>query len=430
MKDLYTFDCTSPLALETYYEVRQAYAHLFDELKLPYLIAEADSGDMGGNLSHEFHFPTSKGEDHVISCTSCDYVANEELAESSIRYGEDASLPAEKLQVWRGISRDRETLINVWYPLTSSSGHSSLHPEVTGVNLHAIKALFSDADVSIDNPLPFWGVQNSNNVDISPLTKPPKLLLNLVDGRLSQSTLSKIVSNDPHLPFWPESKQQIKDIEVKTITRDPSTQNPLNLLRIKDGDHCPRCHNGALKVQKAIELGHTFHLGTRYSEPLGANVTLIDSSKKNNGGELQQTYSQVPLQMGCHGIGVSRMIGAVADTLADEKGLNWPRVMAPFEIVIVPSRGREEAAVEVYDTLNSQASGGENQQPDLILDDRTQSFAWKMQDADLVGYPIIVVVGKRWKEGVCEVQCRRLQIRQDIRIDELQTFTNSLLSQL
>jgi len=125
------------------------------------------------------------------------------------------------------------------------------------------------------------------------------------------------------------------------------------------------------------------------------------------------------------------MIGAVADTLADDKGLNWPRVMAPFEVVIVPSKGLDEAALEVYDVLCKMPSNSGVSQLDLILDDRAESFPWKMRDADLVGYPVIVVVGRRWKaESSCEVQCRRLQLRQEVPLVELADFIRSILSQL
>jgi prolyl-tRNA synthetase len=122
----------------------------------------------------------------------------------------------------------------------------------------------------------------------------------------------------------------------------------------------------------------------------------------------------------------------VADMLADEKGLNWPRVMAPFEAVIVPA-GRGEfvdAAEEVYDSLLSTQAAA--QAPlDLVLDDRKNSFGWKMKDADLVGYPVVVVVGKKWAEGkMCEVQCRRLKVNEDVAFDKLPRYINDLLDQL
>jgi prolyl-tRNA synthetase len=185
-----------------------------------------------------------------------------------------------------------------------------------------------------------------------------------------------------------------------------------------------------LKVQKAIELGHTFHLGTRYSKPMEATVTvpsgLVENKSTVQGNSPQSeenTQDQVPMEMGCHGIGVTRTIGAVAETLADEKGLNWPRVMAPFEIVVVPGKGLGEDSLKIYDTLSAATM-------DPVLDDRKVSIAWKLRDADLIGYPIIVLLGKKWKEGLCEVQCRRLGVKQDVKVMDLKGFVENLLRQL
>ena len=337
MKDLYTFDSNIPAALATYEEVRKVYTGLFDELKLPYLVARADSGDMGGNLSHEFHFPTTIGEDYIISCAGeCGYVANEELATSPI----GSALEADHgFDVWRGISRDRKTLINVW--------HSS--PTDRVVNIHAVKDIIPELDTSIEESSSLW-TDNSNLPN-------SRLLINLVDGRLSSSVRAKIESDDSEIPYWP-SAEKPPGITMKTISQSKLTQQPLNLLRIVDGDPCPEC-DSTLNVQKAIELGHIFHLGARYSEPLNATVTtpveLLGGSGPTIEGHtttLSSSTREVPMQMGCHGIGVSRIIGAVADTLADTKGLNWPRAIAPYEIVIVPGKGREDDALEVFDKIS------------------------------------------------------------------------------
>lgn len=441
MKDLYTFDYAPSLALATYHQVREAYARLFDELKLPYLVAEADSGDMGGNLSHEFHFPTLKGEDHVINCDTCDYVANEELAESAIPQDNlDGSSTAvdDGLQVWRGISRDRSTLVNVWYPacLADNSSPSGASP-APEVNVNAVKALFPDLDASVQNPLSIWSDQAVHQLKTESSVPYPKGLVNLVDYRLPSVVHASIESGNTNLPLWPALfEDSIKNGDVRVLVRDPSKQTPLNLLRIRAGDFCPRCPGGRLEVRRAIELGHTFHLGTRYSEPLDANVAVPSRFLKSRTSDAEKSHKvnqdqQVPLQMGCHGIGVTRMIGAVAETLADEKGLNWPRVMAPFEVVIIPGKGHEEAALTVYDALRASVDDSRDPSLDIVLDDRTHSFPWKMRDADLVGYPVIVVLGRRWKaEQVVEIQCRRLKIRQDLHIGEAPAFVGSLLSSL
>ena len=151
--------------------------------------------------------------------------------------------------------------------------------------------------------------------------------------------------------------------------------------------------------------------------------------------------------MGCHGVGISRIIGAVADALIDDKGLNWPRVIAPFEVVIIADQSSSQDAEHVYDILTtdrSPASGatlhnsGDEVLPsslpasDAIFDDREVSLAWKLKDADLVGYPVIVVLGKTWRStGLVEVQCRRLgYVKEEVPLIGLKGYIHGLLSQL
>lgn len=425
MKDLYTFDLNESRALATYDEVRKVYASLFDELKVPYLVAQADSGDMGGNLSHEFHFPTTQGEDHIISCTSsCGYVANEELAKSPLH---EVMESGGSLELWQGISRDRGTLINVWYPSSTPGRKSQALPEV---NVHAIKNIIPELDASIENPSALWAATRARSQSLQ--------VLNLVDGRLPRSLKKEIKRlSDAKIPDRPI---EMPPSEIVTdVIFETSEQEPLNLLRIQDGDPCPNpdCA-GSLKVEKAIELGHTFHLGTRYSDPLQATV-MVPAELLGDGNldpdtpaskPVANSSLEIPMQMGCHGIGVSRIIGAVADTLADDKGLNWPRVIAPYEVIVLASKGDlENAALEVYDALSG--SSVSQAARDVILDDRAQSFAWKMRDADLVGYPIIIVVGRTWKtKGMCEVQCRRLEIREEVALKDIPGFVDILLDQL
>ncbi|RKF63549.1 Proline--tRNA ligase [Erysiphe neolycopersici] len=438
MKDLYTFDSGPSSALLTYQMVRTIYANLFNELKLPYIEAEADSGDMGGNLSHEFHFPTKKGEDYLLTCSHCNYTVNEELAETVV--SERPKIDSNHLSndvrtvVWRGISKDRSTLINVWY---NAANCTDINQDSAKVNFHAIKSAYPDFDPSVDDALPYYTEDSLVNKEFKEkISRPIRQIVNIVDFRVPISTLELINSKSSHMAILPQSLTGYSnDIKTENIFHHPSSGKPMNLLRRQDGDPCPRCPHGSLKVFKAIELGHTFHLGTRYSLPLRASLPIsleviereklvpeVDSESQAN------NIQRVPMQMGCHGIGLSRMIGAVADTLADEKGLNWPRVMAPYEVVIIPSKGHESGAETVYDQLNPEFT---TPAIDIAIDDRNLSFPWKMRDADLIGYPIIVIVGRKWElERTCEVQCRRLKIKSQVSIENLRGTVNSLLQQL
>ncbi|QKD47937.2 uncharacterized protein FOBCDRAFT_235740 [Fusarium oxysporum Fo47] len=364
MKDLYTFDLTTLEAVETYRQVSAAYRAFFDELKLPYLVAEASSGDMGGDLSHEYHLPSSVGEDTVINCDSCGYTANDEVAAlrpPSTAYDGSESPPASHFRVWRGISKDRKALINAWYPRSSGASAES------GLNLHAVKSAVPELDATIEDPLPLWGASLESGT-----TK----VINVVDGRL----VPVFESVRDQLPLLPEDLQPYQ-VEYSTIDSTASGGG-LNLARITDGDACPRCEEGALKIHRALECGHTFQLGTRYSVPLDACVTIPRSGIPAAAAEEGLIPgSRIPLQMGCHGVGVSRIFGAVAEILADEQGLNWPRAIAPFEVAIIPASDLAEDSLRIYDLL----AAGDNSRNglDVVLDDRQRSFVWKMKDADM-----------------------------------------------
>ncbi|KAH7017859.1 hypothetical protein EDB80DRAFT_706199 [Ilyonectria destructans] len=408
MKDLYTFDLTVSSAIETYREVSAAYRAFFTELKLPFLVAEASSGDMGGDLSHEYHLPSAVGEDIVVNCGSCGYAANDEVATARTpSTSKDTITPASQIRVWRGISQDRNTLINAWYPEADVAQSDS------GPNLHAIKSAVPELDTSIDTPLPFWG---------DALSGGKARVINVIDTRIAP-TFDNLRERLPLLPDGLESH----DVQ-HSFLGNAGEDKGLNLVRLADGDGCPRCEEGTLKIHRALEVGHTFHLGTRYSVPLEACVT-IPTQLPETISEGLVPGSRTPVQMGCHGVGVSRIFGAVAEVLGNEIGLNWPRAIAPFEIAIISTPGTEQDSLDLYDTLAGR--NGSESSFDVILDDRKHSFVWKMQDAEMVGYPVVVIMGKSWKnDGTCEVRCRRLSVKENVSVEALPAFVSGLLDQL
>lgn len=485
MKDLYTFDESTSKALQTYETVRNAYSAFFDEFKIPYLTAEAASGDMGGELSHEYHFPTTKGEDNLIQCTSCSYITNEELAGTERKFGPrekispksstegsvtersqlDKSMSnysnlASSYNFWFGITKDRHKIVKAIFPknVEVKSVHDTLFRE-TRINPHILKEIAPGVDFSVENPVKAfksyieqYGLELSQNSNTS--IKTP-LLIPIFDYRIPKSdvtTYMEDMENNKDSEFGPT-------VHFQHTSEAKDEKNAPNLIRIDAGDPCPKCNTGTLKTQTAIELGHTFHLGTRYSKPLQATIatdpnqtpdlrdpsspaTATDPSKPP-----QQQRKTAYLQMGCHGIGVSRLIGAIANSLADDKGLNWPRVIAPFETIIIPTKGLESAATEIYDLLSnispSPPSPSSTLTPpntttndntptiDTILDDRAKDFGWKLKDADLIGYPVIVVVGRAWRQlGKVEVQCRRLGVRVEVHGEELRGTVLGVLGRL
>ncbi|KAJ5767128.1 uncharacterized protein N7511_004744 [Penicillium nucicola] len=438
MKDLYTFDYSVSEALKTYSAVKQAYVGLFDELKIPYLVAAADSGNMGGSLSHEYHFISPKGEDDVVSCSHCAHVYNEELADGkthSFEETEPSTLPGFQTGneveggstvstgMWMAISHDSNTIVRGWYPKFSMQ-NSATEPVERHVNSHAVKAIATAAginlDLSVENPLQKWTAHVKKNKSS---TNKPRVL-DLYDSQV------RVYQRPPLSDLLEQASCTADEIEYSKLDRFPDTSNKLSLVRVHDGDQCSQCAHGSLTSHSAVELGHTFHLGTRYSEVLNANVSVNSSlleGPAESGAKPSAKEQIVPMQMGCHGIGVSRMISAVANRLADSKGLNWPRVIAPYEVVVVPGKGMESVADQVYDHLTADPAAP----VDVILDDRDKGMGWKLGDADLIGYPVIVVVGNGWKkQQTLEVQCRRLNVKEDVSLDNLRTFVESLLMQL
>ena len=386
MKDLYTFDSSVEQARQTYDEVRKAYVAFLEDLRLPYLTAKASSGNMGGDLSHEYHFASPFGEDTIISCDACNYSLNEELYVGT----EDTSAKSKAMECSHSadvaaqhyISKDRKKLCTIYY--SASDGEP---------NIYAVKALFPSLDSAVESDVALAQRKGAADGHVS-----------YCEPKNRQGAIAI------HSKVFPESDQQalqLPQVNGKDIA----------LTRARDGDTCPHCNQGKLKLHQAVEIGHTFYLGKRYSIPLEARV-------------INEHNEQVAIEMGCHGIGVSRLIGAVASLLMDSKGLNWPLAICPFEVVIVSGPKIQASDVdEVHDQLS--AASNDEKILDIAIDDRKHGVPYKLNDADLVGYPFIVVIGRAWESRrEVELQCRRLGVKKDVPLAELQSQIREYSKQL
>ncbi|KAI9842172.1 MAG: hypothetical protein M1838_003252, partial [Thelocarpon superellum] len=215
MKDLYTFDHSVEDALSTYKEVRQAYLAFFDELKIPYLVAEADSGNMGGSVSHEYHVPTSMGEDCVISCDACEYVANEELAESSV----DEDWFSGDVGVWTGTTADRSILVQAFYP--------TMGPGKSGINIHAVRRVIPSLDASLEDPIKAWeeGCRRGGRTGE---------IMKIYDCRipLTYNGPGPLITSD-----YSVAQAASQAPRVMTVRANPTTTTALNLLKIGPGNN-------------------------------------------------------------------------------------------------------------------------------------------------------------------------------------------------
>ena len=354
MKDMYSFDVTAEAAQETYSEVQAAYNAFFTELGVPFVVAEADSGAIGGSLSHEYHYLSSHGEDTVVTCPSCKYTANEEKAVSQAL--EDAE-PAVDAEVEYRVSADRTTLVAAYFPVGRAFNPLLLDAELPGV----VDSSVASSAQALDQFMA--GVADDTDMF-------DKRLVRVMDARVGRTT------NLPSLPFRPSRSTTTTLIDVPLVA-------PV------DGECCPSCDEPGLKTTRAIEVGHTFYLGTKYSEPLDATVATAE------GG----AAAPAVVEMGCYGIGVSRVLAAIALHCHDADGLAWPRAVAPYDAIVVAQDA--ETGAKVTNTLRAAGVAA-------VLDDRVDArFGHKLRDARAIGIPFTVVAGKGFQTtGLLEIQPR------------------------
>lgn len=374
MKDGYSFDVDEEKALETYKSVVGAYHKIFDELGVPYVKAQADSGDIGGDLSHEWQYLNDTGEDTVFSCDSCGHVSNQEKTISYPKEGE--SVAGDGVSVRYFITDDKSTLVCAYYPAGRKLEPKFVQLEVPDMLLNADeKDVFKEFE-QID--------------DLS------RRVVRVMDARLNSR------SNFPDFPVEFHNRSMIT-----TLTDVP-------IVLAEAGEVCGECDRGTLSEQRAIEVGHTFYLGNKYSKPLGLTVDVPEEGK----------VVSKTVMMGCYGIGVSRIVAAIAEINRDSDGLRWPRSIAPWEVTIVEASTSAEFG-DVYSRFSF----------DYRLDDRDVSLGLKIKQSNMMGIPLVVILGKRFPMVDIEVRGKRrdgqpLEVKHQVHVDDLSHTVNSLLTNM
>jgi prolyl-tRNA synthetase len=411
MKDSYSFDLSHEGLVKSYNDHRDAYERIFSRLGFDYKIVFAVSGAMGGSASEEFLAPTPSGEDTFVQCTNCDYAANTEAVEI-------AAPPA----AVTASHPDQEVLDTPGTPtidtLVTRLNELALRPEpFTGADTLKNVVLRTKVPGSTDWELLVVGVPGDREVD-----------LKRVAGQLEPTEVEQAGPEDlarhPQLVKGYIGPQQLADWKIKYVVdplvvdgsawvtganelgkhaafvvrgRDFEPAGELGAVEIRDGDRCARC-GSPLEIAKGIELGHVFQLGEKYAKAFDLTA-------------LGQDGKPVGITMGSYGVGVTRAVAALAEQTYDDKGLCWPRAVAPADVHVVAASKDEEliaAAVQLSEQL--EALGVE-----VIVDDRKAvSPGVKFKDAELLGVPTIVIVGKGLAEGNVEVKDRRTDERQSI----------------
>ena len=417
MKDSYSFDLTDQGLVESYQKHRAAYIKTFDRLGMKYNIVSAVAGAMGGSSSEEFLAPCPTGEDTYVLCEKCGYAANVEAMVTKV-----APVDSSKVDAMEVMDTPNTPTIDSLVALLNErfsggyTGASTLKNVMLMADEKAISVLVpGDREVDLKRlqaNLP--GVSELRIFEEEDFAK----FKGLVKGYIGPQDAAKLgitVYADPRVAVGTSwvTGANIKDKHARNVVngRDFTVTAFVEAAEIKKGDACPKCQTPVI-IDRAIEIGHIFQLGRKYAKAL--NLTVLDKDGK----------SQV-VTMGSYGIGVSRAVAAIAEQTHDEIGLSWPVEVAPAKVHIVAT-GKEDLP---FDTAEKLALDLEAKSISVMLDDRRDaSPGVKFKDAELIGNPIIVVVGKALAEGNVEIRVRRSGEKSEVKVEAAVAAIVALLS--
>ena len=390
MKDGYTFDADEEGMNKQYELMYDAYTRIFTRCGLKFRPVIADSGAIGGNASHEFEVLADSGEADIVYCKDCDFAANIEAVKPNTLTS-DVKNDKEKEIVQTPGQHTIEKVCNYLHLPVKSSVKAVVYKLDDTVVLAMVRG---DHEV---NEVRLQSIYNAINVDMA--SDEDLKACGLTAGYISPIGLKTSEHFDIICDASVMEMQDaccganVKDEHYIHVNpaRDFGNVKVDTIRQIDAGDVCPHC-GGKIVLTKGIEVGQVFKLGTKYSEKLDA--TFLDNNGKSR-----------PMFMGCYGIGVTRTVAASIEQNHDENGIIWPVAIAPYEVVIVPANNKSEdvmkAAEGIYNAL-------ESSQDEIVFDDRAERAGIKFKDADLIGYPLRVTIGKKWQESGCvEIKLRR-----------------------
>lgn len=387
MKDAYSFDLNSEGLDESYKKMYDAYCRIFTRLGLDFTVVDADSGAMGGSGSQEFMVKSPVGEDGIAYCDECGYAANYEKAEcvaSKKEYKEGdfnmekihtpdvhtieelvAFMNAEPYQFAKTIIYKADDK----YIAAMVRGDR----EVNEVKLKNLVGAVDDLELAEPHM-----VREITNAQVG-FAGPVGLGIEVIaDNEVAEMKNFIVGANETDYHY-----------QNVNINKDFTPSKVADIRVIEEGDACPKCKK-PIKTAQGIEVGHIFKLGTKYSDALGLNY--LDENGK----------SQTVI-MGCYGIGVTRCLSAAVEQNYDDNGIIWPVSIAPYHVIVTPVNYKDEEQVKIAESIyNDLISKG----VEALLDDRAERAGVKFKDADLIGVPVRIVVGKKCGEGVVEYKLR------------------------
>ena len=413
MKDAYTFDMDEEGLDKQYHLMYDAYTRIFTRCGLHFRPVLADSGAIGGSGSHEFEVIADSGEADIVYCKDCDFAANIEAVEPKTLSSSVHNDKAKEIVETPG-QHTIQMVCDFLHAPVVCSVKAVVYKLDDTVVLALVRGDHEVNEVRLQNLFNAVNVGLASDEDlkrcgliagyISPIgLKKADNFEIIVDTTVMEMEDACCGANavDKHYVHV-NPKRDFGDVRVETIRL------------ITAEDCCPKC-GGMIELKKGIEVGQGFKLGTKYSEKLGC--TYLDRDGKNH-----------PMVMGCYGIGITRTVAASIEQNHDKDGIIWPVAIAPYEVVIVPANNKDEGVMNAVRHLYDEM---EDCRDEVILDDRDERAGIKFKDADLIGYPIRVTIGKKWKEsGLVEVRLRRSGVVSEVALADCKTKVLEMLEEL
>ncbi len=409
MKDGYSFDVDEESAKLSYQKMYEAYTRIFERTGLVFRAVEAATGNIGGSLSHEFQVLAETGEDDLLHCEECGYAANDDLAELV------EAKPVEKepsTQEYVVVETPGGKSVEEACQIMGISAIRMLKTLIVKVDDECILAIVrGDKELNPAKLLTLFQAGNfelASEEEVLKITEAPLGSLGPVNlPHPVKIVVDRLVLTDSRYACG--ANQADKHLDFVLFGRDFEADVVGDISLATAGDRCPSClsqqKEGVLKRQTGVEVAHIFHLGKKYSELMNCNF--LDHQGKKQASE-----------MGCYGIGVGRTMAAAIEQNHDERGIRWPMPIAPFEVVILPLQMRKQEVVDCAEDLYQRLlSVGW----DVLLDDRDERPGVKFNDADLVGYPLQIIIGTQGVErGVVEFKERREMEKREISLAEVE----------
>ena len=415
MKDAYSFDRDVEGLEASYKKMYEAYCRIFERCGLPYIAVEADPGMMGGTVSHEFMVPSEAGEDEIVVCQKCKYAASTHVAACEEAQSSKLKTQSKKLPIAEVETPGIKTIEKVAEFLKAEPSKlvkTLLYKADGKITALLLRGDYEANETKLKNYLKCNTVELADEKTIEEVTGGPIGFSGPVG--LKNIRIIADYSVQGLVNFITGANKKDAHLVNVNIDRDFETKEFADLRKITKDDKCPACGK-AIEIKKAIEIGHTFKLGTKYSGPLGAKF--LDADGKDH-----------IIIMGCYGIGVNRIIAGLIETSNDKDGIIWPVSIAPYQIHVLSLNAANKKVKEISEEIYAKLTKADY---DVLYDDRDISAGIKFKDADLIGIPIQIIIGeKNAKKGIVEIKTRKDKKVLQVKSSELPALLKKIMEEL